>query len=1346
MSNPSSVPSEREQRLNDLIAAYLEAVEAGRTPDRDELLRGHPELADELRAFFANHDRLARLGEPLRAATATAPHGEPAPTDPAPGRPRPFGDYELLEEIGRGGMGVVYRARQVSLNRPVALKMILAGQLASEDDVRRFRQEAEAAARLDHPAVVPVYEVGEQQGQHYFSMKLVEGQSLAQRLASGQRLGPREAARLLARVARAVHHAHQRGILHRDLKPGNVLLDGQGQPHVTDFGLAKRLAAGGVPTQTGAVVGTAAYMAPEQAAGRKDLTTAADVYALGAVLYECLTGRPPFQGQTLDVLLQVREQEPPRPRTLNSSVDRDLETVCLKCLAKDPQSRYGSAQALADDLERWLRGEPTLARPTGVVPRLVKWARRRPALAGMALLVVLVAAAGVAGVLWKAREVAHAEGRVKEAEADVARGAQELKDAQQRFDLKVKEEHRKLEETRRQQRATGHVHLVARADRALADGDWRRAAELLDDCPWDMRGWEWHYLRRAAAEELRRGEPPWRQAQRLKWEALARAHGASALPRVRTVRLDPGGVTRVALSEDGRRLALARYQRGLGQAAASAGVAGTAAAGPLGGLATLHGLPALTPPRETNAVVEVWDTQTGRRLSAFRGHRHPVTVLALSPDGQRVLSVSVEPSRQDLLTLELNVVLWGAATGKPEHAWSSWDSYRRESVEGRWARFHSNGTGLFTAGQFVNSGRDVVLGGWFRDSFHLSRFEAGTGGPKEVPLGWLGFFGFPYWWPTSFDYLAGRPEDGGLRRWFADWNAPAFLRDFAYSPASLVVGPDCRFFAAVPRHRPEPGQENLDNLPQPPIAVSKVGNLRPTTAAAPLALAASPDGRRLASAHADGLVLLWHTTTWKELLALRGHTTPVAALAFSPDGRRLASGGADGSVRLWDVERGFELLKLREGKSPVRQLAFHPDGRVLTALHDDFSLTHWDAGTEPVPFTVPALPPLALSADGAFVAALAEGKPEFRVWSTATGEVVLSVPISADGGANCLALSPDGKRLALGGHRGVRVWDVAAGRQQWWVEAGWPPVQKLLFTPDGRRLAAFLSGGHIAPRLADRLRASGLPAEGHRTAVRVLDAATGEQVSRFETEWPGYSRDSPVTMVEELPQLAFKPDGTLLAVAGEILVNNKRELGHIEQVAWGEVQVYDVGTGRLVHQFKGTAGKGDYPPGPARERLTKLGVGGDFAWADINGVAFSPNGKQVAASASQWVKVWELDGGRETSCYRVEPFQLSDGSRHGRRAWNVTFNAAGEVEAWFSLTPGSSSHDPRETPWPKQLWNLSRGRELIRLPAVPSYYRAGRQAFTADSRRMAGVRVVRDTNPARGVLEVWDLARGSRPD
>src|SRR5215472_16193221 len=312
-----------------------------------------------------------------------------------------LGDYELLEEIGRGAQGVVYRARQKSLNRVVALKIIGLGHWATKAHVKRFRLEAEAAARLDHPFIVPIHEIGQSNGSCYFSMQLVEGGQLDQ-VIKREPMPSRPAVELIAKLARTVHHAHQRGILHRDIKPGNILLDAKGDPHLTDFGLARLVESESSVTQTLDVLGTPSYMAPEQAVGNNAaVSSVTDVYGLGAVLYQLLTSHPPFAGgTTYETIKLVLDTEPRQPRSLNPKIDRDLSTICLKSLEKDPKRRYSSALSLAEDLERWLKHEPILARHIGVFARGRKWVRRNPARALSAASLIALAAA-TAWIIWK---------------------------------------------------------------------------------------------------------------------------------------------------------------------------------------------------------------------------------------------------------------------------------------------------------------------------------------------------------------------------------------------------------------------------------------------------------------------------------------------------------------------------------------------------------------------------------------------------------------------------------------------------------------------------------------------------------------------------------------------------------------------------------------------------------------------------------------------------------------------------------------------------------------------------------------------------------------------------------
>jgi len=395
------------QRLD----ACLQALRDGNADRLEQLLEQHPELRETL-ACLAALEGLATPGQvnsPANANDADATvrgkseHRSQRESTFSSLRalPAAFGKFLLEEELGRGGMGIVYRARQRDLGRTVAVKMILASQLASDEEVRRFYREAESAGRLRHPHIVGIHEVGELNGQHYFSMDYICGQSLARLIAQGP-LAPEVATRKVLLIARAVDYLHSQGVLHRDLKPSNIMIDGEGQPYVTDFGLAK-IADDAGATQTGTILGTPEYMPPEQAAGRTaEVSVRSDVYSLGAILYACLTGRPPFQERTpLDTLVQVLEGEPTLPRRLRPAIPRALELICLRCLEKNPADRYASAAELADDLERYLKGDPITTRAAGVGEWLRRWWRREPAL--VSRLAGLAAATAVLQVNYQLR-------------------------------------------------------------------------------------------------------------------------------------------------------------------------------------------------------------------------------------------------------------------------------------------------------------------------------------------------------------------------------------------------------------------------------------------------------------------------------------------------------------------------------------------------------------------------------------------------------------------------------------------------------------------------------------------------------------------------------------------------------------------------------------------------------------------------------------------------------------------------------------------------------------------------------------------------------------------------------
>jgi WD40 repeat protein len=921
----------------------------------------------------------------------------------------------LVGELGRGGMGVVYLARQLRLNRQVALKVILAGDHAGPEQRVRFLAEAEAAAAVDHPGVVRVYECGAHAGQPYLTLEYCPGGTLADRLAAP--LPPQEAAELAERLARAVAAAHAQGVLHRDLKPANVLFAADGAPKVADFGLARR--AGGGLTQTGAILGTPSYMAPEQARGDKRVTAAADVYSLGAILYDCLIGRPPFRAESpLETLRQVQEAEPVSPSSLQPGLPRDLETVCLKCLEKDPAKRYAGAGELADDLGRWLAGEPVLARPVGRLERAWRWARRRPAEAGLLLaagVAALLLAGGAVG-LWYHGRLQEEYGRTREANEQLQRANEQLERLQ-------------------------YALNIGRAHAALRDGNLAVVDPLLDACPPDRRGWEWNYLKRLAHAELVRipGLKPlsaWRVSPDGSRVALVTPSGEvkvcdTATGRdVRTLAVSVGAAGGgVAFSPDGARLA------------ASSG----------------------------DQVIRVWDLATGGEVLSLRGHTGNVGNVVFSPDGRWLASTSFA---------EECVRVWDAATGLPRGEPLRGPTESLGGFPGAVVglAFSPDSTRLAAP---IRDGTvyvwDVATGaialtlkshGWDAWGVAFSR-----DGARLATAGWD---------RSVKVWDVGPPPARGTRLLHDFRGHPWALAGVAFSPdgARLAVGTlsgmvsvrDIATGEELFAFTAHTGDCRLEYHPDGTRLVTggggwvKVWDAVTDPAGRTLARppgrtgggVLSPDGRRYAFGNGlDRTGTVIDAATGRTVLTLTGHTGWVGDVVFSPDRAIIASASSDRTVLLWDAGTG---RKLRTLAGRVTRVAFSPDGgRLVSVSVADRTARIWDVaeGRELRPLRHEGgLYSVAVSPDGRLVATGDDAAGRIRVWDADTGREVY--PCGGDGGTVWdLAFSPDGRWLASAHKDGaVRVWDAASGGLLRTLRGHTFFAQSVTFTPDGTRLAS----------------------------------------------------------------------------------------------------------------------------------------------------------------------------------------------------------------------------------------------------------------------------------------------------
>ncbi len=896
-------------RTSCLTSDELTAFNLGELPPTQlEGLAAHMEVCAQCEAAARQLDSTST---PLLDAYRRSVHSTQL-TDAAK-VPQRVGEYDIIEEIGRGGMGVVYQARHRRLQRIVALKMLIGGSFALPDEVIRFRAEAEAVARLQHPNIVQIYEIGELEtdagiSRPYFTLEYVEGGSLAARVtARPQPAGL--AAGWIETLARATHYAHGQGIIHRDLKPSNVLLTADGQPKICDFGVAKLLANSELKTQSGMLVGTAEYMAPEQAAGNCTPGPAVDIYALGAILYTLLTGRPPFQGVSpLHTLEQVRRQEPITPRRLQPLIPRDLETICLKCLEKEPARRYTTAAELADDLRQFLCDEPIRARRPTIWERTARWVRRHKTvtLALAAILLSMAFATIFSTYSAMQKEVERVRARNAESEAVAARNA-----AQEERDRVARNLY------------VARTYLVGQALDTPAGltqvarffNEWRGR-----DLRSDPRGWEWYYFQTLAN----------RSEQTLHGHAL--------------------DVTSLAWSPDGSRLASGSLDQTirLWDAATGRQLASFASDSGILALSWRADGRRLATANFPSRTVTIWDPESGKRLRTFTGHRADVWWVAWSPDNLHL--ASIDSGGTALIWDESHegpvLKLQGSGASKDSVSWSPDGRQLAAADSGKTVTIYEAGTGkvlrrlsnhqnLVTAVAWSPKGdklatlvTQVGVMVWDPDSGKLLQSLA-VAQPEDFP-GSLG-------WSPDGANLAVTRLDLAIVVWNLASNHQEVLRGHSGSHVATVCwSPDGRRLASAER-----GWNGTIKI-WSADAKSDLLSFGPAAAPSPLTGTAwSADSTLLATSHEDGSLQIWDTTLRRRIATL-GCTEAIRKVSWSPDGKLLAGGGIQGALYLWDWQSG-RLAKSRPGKgSAVVSLSWSSAGDKLGYGTANSRFVIWD--------------------------------------------------------------------------------------------------------------------------------------------------------------------------------------------------------------------------------------------------------------------------------------------------------------------------------------------------------------------------------------------------------------------
>jgi len=945
-----------------------------------------------------------------RVAFASSPDDAPASGGPQLSAFRRLGDYELMEEIARGGMGIVYKARQCSLNRLVALKVLLYGPFSSPQFVQRFRTEAAAVAALRHPNIVTIYDVGEQDGHHYFSMEYIEGQSLADLETP---LPGRRAAGYLKTVAEAIDYAHQQGILHRDLKPSNLLLDRADQPHITDFGLAKMLDSNLELTATGQVLGSPSHMPPEQAAGKfAEATSRSDIYSLGAILYHLLTGRPPFQGETLaEILPQVIEDQPVAPRRLNASVAPDLQTICLKCLQKEPSKRYSSARELSQDLESFLACRPIRARPISAPEKFRLWCRRRPVLAGLSgALVAAVALAGAA-LLWGWRQAErHAQGESQ---------ARQLAEAYAR-----------------QTRLNLYAADVSLAFRAMEDGDYGLARQTLSALrpkpgEEDLRGFEWRYLWNSC-----RGQqlatltghkwivtcatfaPDGTRLATGSQDGTVKVWGVPTGELVTTLPVANHSVWSVGFASNGALLMSADGDGKVKFWNTTNWQPVSELPGKFASLSKTGSVVAVTESSpfywEDAGPVSLWDYDRHQKLREFD---KPGRALALSPDGGQLAAAGVHSG----------IDLWDTATG---HLVRS-----LPTDEPVWAL------------AFSPDGNHLVSAGWSKDVLVWEPRRESS--PTKLAGHRLSVWGAAY--SPDGSKLATTGSDQSIRLWDA----------LTLEPAGELHGHDsevwCAAFSPAGQLLASGGKDqNVMLWSTQPKAVSP--SLPNQNGHRPVF---SSTGSLIATALPSGAPA--HPAIWD--LAKRALVAELSedeqAVAFASDGRIITWEVGARDLVLHSLEDGSAVHVTLEGLGPatesIEARGCSPEGSVFFVLDGSGQIRVWkvDGGRLQASFKGPAPPIRAarLGPDGKYFALSLERENAVRLYEVASGHQTLLA--GHRDFVSGLAFSPDDQVLATGSMDGtIRLWETATGKSLAVLPGHVEEATDVAFSPDGRTLAS----------------------------------------------------------------------------------------------------------------------------------------------------------------------------------------------------------------------------------------------------------------------------------------------------